>query len=73
MIPAGSLVYDATHAALISTAGDTDSFTFEVQAGQTVAVVVVPLSGLAPNIELFSPSNALLASSSAGSGSAAAL
>ena len=72
-VPAGSLVYDATHAAMISTPGDTDSFTFQVQAGQTIAAEVDPASGLAPTIELFDPSNASLASGSSGSGAAAAV
>jgi subtilisin family serine protease/subtilisin-like proprotein convertase family protein len=73
VIPAGSLVYEANHAALISTPGDTDSFTFNLEAGQTVAVVVDPASGLEPNVQVFDPSNELLGSASAGSGVDAAL
>src|SRR5438105_7838190 len=38
--PFGSLIYDATAAGIIGTAGDTDSFTINVDPGQTVTVLV---------------------------------
>jgi hypothetical protein len=44
--PAGSLIYDPGVAAAIGTVGDTDSFTLNVDAGQTLSAVVQP-TGLA--------------------------
>src|SRR5262249_27641719 len=66
--PLGSLVYesDYPHKTFISPAGDTDSFTLAVNAGQTLAVVVHPLDpSLQPTVHLFGPGGSSLGSASA--------
>ena len=60
-LPLGSLVYGGTVEANIASPGDTDSFTIDLSAGQTISVVVDPTSGLHPTIELRDPSNSLIA------------
>src|SRR5262249_46954194 len=55
--PLGSLVYDPSVSATIGFAGDTDSFTINVDPGQTVTVLVHPTAaGLQPTVTLTPPS-----------------
>ncbi len=54
--PLGGLIYDPDVALLIQPAGDTDSLTIDLDAGQTMTVVVDPAVGLQPTIELLGPS-----------------
>jgi hypothetical protein len=65
-LPLGSLIYDRTVTGSIGPAGDSDSFTLAVDAGQTLSVLVTPTtSGLTPVVELRDPANALLGSATA--------
>lgn len=63
--PAGSLIYDPTVSGNIDPVGDTDSFTIQLDAGQTFTVLVTPSSFLQPVVELRDPSNLLIGSASA--------
>ena len=66
--PLGSLIYDPTLRRAIVPAGDSDTFTFRVDTGQTIAVLVTPNSPsplLWPTVELFDPNNNLLRSATA--------
>src|SRR5262249_5471660 len=58
---------------LINFAGDTDSFTINLDPGQTITLVVAPGSALAPTVALRDPSNTLLGSASAAAGQKALL
>ena len=53
--PAGSMVYQQAVSRHITLADDTDCFTFPVEAGQTITVVVDPSSGLQPTVSLTAP------------------
>src|SRR5262249_55091011 len=58
--PSGSLVYDSAVAGVINFTGDTDTFAFTVDAGQTITVLVTPTSdGLRPSAQLLGPGTAL--------------
>ncbi len=63
--PLGSLIYDPVVSGLIRPAGDSDSWTLPLDAGQTITVVVEPGSGLQPRVELFDPSGESLGVASA--------
>ena len=63
--PAGSLIYDPTIAGVIGAAGDTDSFTLNLDAGQTLTLVASGSGALRPTIELLNPSNVMIASATA--------
>jgi hypothetical protein len=65
-LPQGALIYGASVNASISRTDDIDHFTFAIDAGQTVTVLVTP-SGttLQPAVELRDPGNGILASASA--------
>jgi len=57
--PLGSLIYDPSIAGIVNFAGDSDSFTINIDANQTISLILTPTSpGLQPRIELFDPSNA---------------
>ncbi len=65
--PAGSLIYDPSVTGLINFAGDTDTFTLGVDAGQTITLLVTPTSaGLRPSVQLLGPTGAVLGSATAG-------
>jgi ELWxxDGT repeat protein len=53
--PLGSLVYSGAMVGLINTAGDSDTFTIELDAGQSVTAVVEPASALQPSIAMSGP------------------
>jgi subtilisin family serine protease len=61
-LPLGSLVYAPPINGLINFAGDTDSFTLSLEAGQTLAIIAHGDTGLRPTIEVRGPSAALLGS-----------
>jgi len=65
-MPRGSLVYDPSVTAWITPVGDTDTFTLDVDDGQTITVVVDPEAGLRPQVELRDPASALIGSAAAG-------
>ena len=50
--PSGSLIYDPSVSATIGFAGDTDSFTISLDAGQSASVLVTPDKNLQPRVEL---------------------
>jgi subtilisin family serine protease len=53
--PLGSLVFRSGFGGVIAPASDTDSFTIDVDAGQTISVLVMPSAGLRPTITLNDP------------------
>jgi hypothetical protein len=65
--PAGSLIYDQSVVGFINLTGDLDTYTLNVDPGQTITVKVTPTSTLLqPTLQLIDPSNALVGSSTAG-------
>ncbi len=71
--PLGSLIYDPSVTGVINPLGDTDSFTIDVDAGQTITVLVTPGAGLQPTIDLVDPSNAPVGSVTAAASGVEAL
>ncbi len=68
--PVGSLIYSGSTPGIISPSGDTDSFTINLDAGQTLTVLADPAAGLQPSIEVRDPSGAVIATAtSAAAGS----
>ena len=65
--PKGSLIYDPSASAFINPSSDIDSFTINVDAGQTITVVVTPDSSLRPKVSLLGPGLSVSASA-AGAG-----
>ncbi len=67
--PRGSLVYDPTVTSTITFPGDTDSFTVNLDAGQTMTWVVEVAAPLQPTLTLTDPSGGVIATAtSAGPG-----
>ena len=60
--PLGSLIYDPSISGVIGTPVDTDSFTIDIDDGQTITLVVETNSTLQAEVELFDPGNTSLAS-----------
>ncbi|MBN1855279.1 MAG: S8 family serine peptidase, partial [Pirellulales bacterium] len=59
--PLGSLVYDSDFLGSIHSTGETDTFTIDLDAGQTISVAVTASeTTLRPVIEVYDPSNVLL-------------
>jgi hypothetical protein len=63
--PLGSLVYDSSATATISSAGDSNSYTIAFDAGQTASVAVKPAAGLQPTVSLYDSKGDLLGSAQA--------
>ena len=63
--PLGSLVYDGEVPGQIAPAGDTDTFTIDLDTNQWITVVVDPSLTLQPVVELRNPAATLVASASA--------
>src|SRR5207248_2752184 len=64
--PRGSLIYSGTTTGVIGAAGDTDSFTINLDAGQTLTVVAHPTTAtLRPAISVLGPGAVSLGSASA--------
>jgi hypothetical protein len=63
--PVGSLVYDPSISGNIGFAGDIDSFTLNVDPGQTLTAVVTGSGGLQPSVSLSDPSNNIIGSATA--------
>src|SRR5258708_1745047 len=52
--PSGSLIYDPSTSGLINNPGDTDSFTVNLAAGQTISAVAHPVAaGLEPTLTAY--------------------
>jgi ELWxxDGT repeat protein len=62
--PSGSLIGETSTANYITFAGDSDRFTLQVNAGESISVLGVPSAGLQPVIELRDPSGVLLRTAS---------
>ncbi len=62
--PLGGLIYDPTVTNTISPVGDTDSYTLNVDAGQTITVVVTAAS-LQGTIRLYNPGGILIGTATA--------
>jgi hypothetical protein len=72
--PRGSLIYDTGLTGLINFVNDKDTFTVNLDAGQTVTLLATPTSaGLKPTIQLIDPNNRVLATTTAASAGQAAL
>jgi Bacterial Ig domain len=67
--PPGSLIYDPSLSRVIAFAGDNDDFTFAVDPGQKITVVVTPSTQvpntLRPSVTVKDPSSAILATHTA--------
>ena len=64
--PNGSLVYDPSINGIIGFAGDEDAFFLDIDPNQTVGVQITSSAGLTSTVELRDPTNALIASGTAG-------
>jgi ELWxxDGT repeat protein len=53
--PLGSLIYDGSIAGHITSTADTDSFTIELDAGQTLTALAQPADGLQPTLAVVGP------------------
>jgi hypothetical protein len=71
--PSGSLIYSGTTSGGIAPSGDTDSFTIDLDAGQTITALADPASGLQPSITVRDPGGAVLATASSGAAGADAV
>ncbi|HQR41927.1 MAG TPA: hypothetical protein PLX97_04570, partial [Gemmatales bacterium] len=72
--PAGSLIYDPVVSGRVNFASDVDSFTVNVDPGQTITILMTPTQAtLQPTIELRDPSNSVIGSASAGAANQNAL
>ncbi len=63
--PAGSLIYQGATVGSVGWAGDVDSYTIVLDAGQTVTLVVDPDASLRPQVELVDPSSSVIGSATA--------
>ena len=71
--PLGGLIYDGSVDSDISEVGDTDSFTIEVDARQTISLAVQSADSLRARVEVFDPLGVSIGSATAPSPGAAAL
>ncbi len=53
--PAGALIYDTSTTGSIGQTGDTDSYTLDINAGQTITLVVTPTGGLQGSLNVTGP------------------
>jgi len=65
VLPMGSLVYEGSTTASIDAAAETDSFTIDLDGGQTVTIIADPDGTLQPAVELVGPASASLGTASA--------
>lgn len=64
--PSGSRVYDARGTGIVSFVNDADSFTIDLDAGQTLSLIVTPTAtGLQPRVELLDPFGTVIGTASA--------
>ncbi|HEY2415839.1 MAG TPA: S8 family serine peptidase, partial [Pirellulaceae bacterium] len=68
-LPLGSLIYDRSTTGTIGPAGDTDGFTLQLDAEQTLSIVVTPtVNTLQPAVELRDSTGALITTVTASAG-----
>ena len=60
--PFGALIYESSFSGDLTDSGEVDTFTIDVDDGQTITVVVDPAAALRPRIELFDPLSTSLVS-----------
>ena len=72
-LPSGGLVYDTSLSRTIAYAGDSDRFTLNVDAGQTISVSVTGSANLRSLVQLINPAGTVVASAAAASAGANAL
>lgn len=60
--PLGSLIYDPSVSGLIGSPGDTDSFTLNVDPGQTITAIVGAAGGLQARLDLRNPASTVIGS-----------
>src|SRR5205823_15103984 len=65
LAPLGSQIYQGSANGIVNTGTDSDDFTLALDAGQTFTVLLSPASGLRPQITVLSPTQTVLAASSA--------
>ena len=65
VLPLGGLIYDPAVTSSLKFAGDTDTFTIALDAGQTATVLVHPTGALQPTVTLFDPSGNPIGSAAA--------
>jgi autotransporter-associated beta strand protein len=63
--PLGSLVYQGSASAIIAPAGDTDSYTISLDAGQSLTAFVVPAATLQPSVSITAPNSTVLGTATA--------
>jgi len=63
--PLGSLIYDPSVTGAIGTTDDTDTFTIDLDDGQTITVVVDPDATLQPTVELLDPDSVSISTATA--------
>ena len=63
--PLGSLVYGGSATGIATTSGGTDSFTINVDAGQTLTAYVTPAAGMQPTLTITGPGGATVGSATA--------
>ena len=71
--PLGSLVYAGSTSTNIGLAGDTDSFTINLDAGQSLTVIADPSGSLQPTISVTGPGGAVGSTSAPAAGQTAVL
>lgn len=64
--PLGSLIYDPPIAGDIAFAGEIDTYTVDLDAGQTLTVTLTGMTGLQGDLEVRDPSNVVIATATAG-------
>src|SRR5262249_54249621 len=64
--PVGSLIYDPSVSAGIQFDGDTDSFTINLNPGQTITLDLTTDPTLQGQVDVYDPSNNLIATATAG-------
>lgn len=69
--PIGTLAYAASTTGAVNTTADTDSFTFALDAGQTLSALVTPNSTLQPTVTITGPGSTNVTANATAAGSAA--
>ena len=69
--PVGGLIYDPSVSGLINFVGDTDSYTLNLDAGQTLSVLVTTAAGLQARVDVNGPGGTIGSASSSAPGTVA--
>lgn len=71
--PIGSRAYSGSMPGTVHFSSDTDSFTLDLDAGQTIAAIVTPAAGLQPRVNVIGPGGVSGSASASAAGKAAVL